>query len=115
MGRAAPPLDVSAEQRDEPERPMRTHSTRQRIARRARMILLSAEGLKVGRIAEQLAAWRKTVSQWRSRWRSSPGAPATVRERLSDAPRPGAPARITPERTGKDYPGADLCHHRLGL
>lgn len=98
MGRAAPPLDVSAEEREELERLIRTHSTPQQIALRARMILLSAAGLRVGQIAEQLGVWRKTVSQWRERWRSSSGSPARVRERLSDAPRPGAPASITPEQ-----------------
>ena len=98
MGRAAPALEVSAEERGELERLIRTHATTQQIAPRARMILLSAEGLKVGEIAERLDVWRKTVSQWRARWRSSADSSAKARERLSDAPRSGAPVRIKPEQ-----------------
>ena len=62
------------------------------------MILLSAEGLKVGEIAARLDVWRETVSQWRARWRSSADTSAEVRERSGDAPRSGAPARIKPEQ-----------------
>lgn len=98
MGRAAAAPRVSSEERDELERLIRTHTTPQQLALRARMIVLSADGLMVGQIAKQLGVWRKTVSQWRGRWRSSSHSPAPVCERLSDAPRSGAPARITPEQ-----------------
>ncbi len=98
MGRAAPAPEVSIEERCELERLVRLHTTPQQLACRARMILLSDEGLKVWQIAERLGVWRKTVSEWRARWRSSSGSSATVRERLSDAPRSGAPATITPEQ-----------------
>ena len=98
MGRAAPALEVSAEERCKLERLVRTHGTAQQIALRARMILLSAAGLKVGEIAARLGVWRKTVSQWRERWRSSSDSSAEVQERLSDAPRSGAPPTIKPEQ-----------------
>ncbi len=98
MGRAAPGVVLCVQEREDLERVIRKHSTPQHIALRARMIILSAEGLKVTEIAAQLGVWRKTVSEWCARWRSSSGSPATVLERLSDAPRPGAPARITPEQ-----------------
>ena len=89
MGRAVPALEVSAEERGELERLIRTHGTAQQIALRARMILLSAEGLKIGEITARLGVWRKTVSQWRKRWRSGPDTSAEARKRLSDAPRSG--------------------------
>ena len=98
MGRAAPALEVSAEERGEPERLIRAHGTARQIAPRARMILLSAGGLKAGETAARLGVWRKTVSQWRARRRSSADTSAEARERLSDAPRSGAPARIKPEQ-----------------
>lgn len=98
MGRAAAAPNVSSEERSELERLIRNHTTPQQLALRARMIVLSTEGLKVGQIARQLGVWRKTVSQWHARWRSSSGSSATVHERLSDASRCGAPARITPEQ-----------------
>lgn len=99
MGRAAPPPVLSVEDRKGLDRLIRTHSTPQQIALRARMIILAADGLKIWEVAAQLGVWRKTVSEWRRRWISSSGSPATVLERLSDAPRPGAPAQITAEQT----------------
>ncbi len=62
------------------------------------MILLAGDGAGVGETAVKLGVWRKTVSQWRARWLDSPGPAALVLERLSDAPRSGAPARITAEQ-----------------
>lgn len=98
MGRAAAPLVLSVEEGEALARLIRKRSTPQQIALRARLVILAAEGLKVWEIAARLGVWRKTVSEWRARWRSSSGSPATVLERLSDAPRSGAPARITPEQ-----------------
>lgn len=97
MGRAAPPLDVSVQERAELDRLIRTPTTPQQLALRARMIVLSVEGLKVGEIAAKLGVWRKTVSEWHGRWRLQ--GSAGVRARLSDAPRSGAPATITAEQT----------------
>ena len=95
MGRAAPAPVLTAGEREGLEGLIRAHSTPQQIARRARMIILASEGLKIWEIAARLGVWRKTVSEWRARWLSSSGAPATAEERLSDAPHSGAPARIT--------------------
>jgi transposase len=47
-------------------------------------------------VALRLGVWRKTVSGWRKRWLSVCGG--SVLERLSDAPRSGMEARITPEQ-----------------
>jgi transposase len=75
---------------------VRAHSTPQKLAERARIILLSASGLGVGEIARHLGIWRKTAGQWRRRWLDA-AASASVAARLSDAPRRGAPATFTPE------------------
>jgi putative transposase len=99
MGRAAPAPVLTSGEREGLEDLIRAHSTAQQIAKRARMIVLASEGLKIWEVAARLGVWRKTVSEWRGRWLSSSGAPATVEERLSDAPRSGAPARITAEKT----------------
>jgi len=98
MGRAALALVLTSEEREGLERLIRTRSTPQHLAQRARMILLASDGLKIWEIAAQLGVWRKTVSEWRARWLSGSGTAATVVERLSDAPRSGAPARITAEQ-----------------
>ena len=96
-GRAAA-IDLSPEERSELERLCRTASTPQSLARRARMILMAGYGVDVSETAERLGVWRKGVSVWRCRWLASSGSSATAAERLSDAPRSGAPARITPEQ-----------------
>ena len=97
MPRRAAAIDLSPEERETLERLCRCASTPQALARRARMILLADDGVGVCDTASLLCVWRKTVSQWRARWLAGSGTPASVAERLSDAPRSGAPARITAE------------------
>lgn len=98
MARFAAPIGLTDEERSELERLIRTGSTSQQLALRARMIVLAADGVGVGETAQQLGVWRKGVSVWRARWRAG-GAGKTVAERLADAPRSGAPTTITPEQT----------------
>ncbi|CAN5823147.1 hypothetical protein BH24ACI4_BH24ACI4_11550 [soil metagenome] len=62
------------------------------LARRARIILACAEGHDNTRVAKRLRVSQTTVCKWRGR---------SVRERLGglyDAPRPGAPRRVTDEQ-----------------
>ena len=92
----APPLPLSAEHERELNALVRAHSTPQKLAERARIILLGSTGLGVEETARQLGIWRKTAGHWRCRWREA-DATAGVAARLSDAPRPGAPAKFTPE------------------
>ena len=91
-------IDLSWEERGELERLRRRASSPQALARRARMILMAGDGAGVVETAERLGVWRKTVSQWRARWLSSSGSSASAAERLSDAPRSGAPSEITAEQ-----------------
>ena len=97
MARHSTPITLSSEERTELEGLVRVHSTSQQLAPRARMILLAADGIGVGETARRLGVWRKGVSLWRSRWLVD-GAGKTVAERLTDAPRSGAPATITAEQ-----------------
>jgi hypothetical protein len=57
---------LSPEGHSELERLERCASTPQAVARRARMILMAEDGAGVGKTAERLGMWRKTVSQWRA-------------------------------------------------
>ncbi len=98
MSRGAGAIELSPEERSELEQLKRCASTPQALARRARMILMAGDGAGVGETAERLGVWRKTVSQWRGRWLASSGRSASPAERLRDAPRSGAPARITAEQ-----------------
>lgn len=92
----APAVQLSAEHERELSELVRAHSTPQKLAERARIIVLAAAGLGVGETARQLGIWRKTAGHWRRRWRDA-AASAGVAARLSDAPRCGAPATFTPE------------------
>jgi transposase len=94
---SAEPVTVSSEQLEMLEQLVRTHSTPQQLALRARIMLLAADGMGVRESAEELDVWPKTVRRWRKRWRTA-GDGVSVPERLVDAPRPGAPATYTPEQ-----------------
>ncbi len=119
MGVAARALVLSEAERIDLAGLVRSPTTAQSAALRARMILLLGEGVSITVAAERLGVWRKTVSQWRSRWLASGGSGCSTLERLSDAPRSGAPCRITPEeqcaiialacKRPKDY-GLPLSH-----
>jgi transposase-like protein len=94
----ADPVTVLPEQREALEQLVRTHSTPQQLALRARMILHAADGVGVAReSARELDVWPKTVRYWRRRWRQAAEG-QSVPERLTDAPRSGAPATYTPEQ-----------------
>jgi transposase len=94
---AADPVIVSPEQRKLLEQLVRTHSTPQQLALRARVILHAVDGVGVRESARELGVWPKTVRQWRRRWREA-DEKHSVCERLADAPRSGAPSTYTPEQ-----------------
>jgi hypothetical protein len=89
-------LQLSAEHERELNALVRAHSTPQKLAERARIILLASTGRGVAETAQEQGIWRKTVSHWRRRWCEA-DASAGVAARLADAPRCGAPAKFTPE------------------
>ena len=112
-GRVAVAIDLSAAERREIEDLARRRRTAQGLARRARIVLLSAEGLENKKIAAELGAVADTVGKWRRRF-------AERRlEGLYDEPRPGAPRRIgddaiaeTVRRTLEETP-VDATHWSL--
>jgi putative transposase len=91
------PIELSPDHERHLKALVRAHSTPQKLAERARIILLAANGRGVSETAEELGIWRKTAGDWRCRWLAA-AASAGVAERLSDAPRCGAPATFTPEQ-----------------
>jgi putative transposase len=94
---AAEAVTVLPEQRDVLEHVIRTRSTPQQFALRARIVMQAADGMAVRASARALGVWPKTVRYWRKRWRQAAEG-QSVPERLSDAPRSGAPATYTPEQ-----------------
>src|SRR5438067_4550209 len=100
-GPQLPPLDVPADARRALEALVRRHLAPQQLVVRARIILLAADGLHNSQIARALRLETDTVRLWRQRWQSFQAvalADLTVEQRLTDAPRSGCPARITPEQ-----------------
>ena len=94
---AADPATVLPEQREGLEQLVRTHSTPQQLALRARIIMQAADGVGVRASARELGVWPKTVRYWRKRWRAASDR-QPVPERLADAQRSGAPATFTAEQ-----------------
>jgi transposase len=90
-GRVAAAIDLSAAERRELEGLVRRRKTAQGLARRARIVILAAEGLENKKIASALGATEDTVGKWRRRF-------AERRlDGLYDEPRPGAPRQIGDE------------------
>ena len=96
-GPKPPAIDLSDVVRQELDTLTRRHTTSQQVALRARIVLAAADGANKGQIARQLAISVNMVRRWRERWLVlQPAAleDLPVAERLTDAPRPGKPARI---------------------
>jgi len=97
MSAVVSPVPVLSEaEEEELERIVRRRTSPQRLVERARIILLSAQGRGIAAIAQRLGVAENTVKLWRRQWAERPAGPAV--RRLSDAARPGGPARITPEQ-----------------
>jgi putative transposase len=100
-GPKPPAVALTAEERRGLEALARRRSVGQQVAVRSRIILAAAEGPNNRAIAGRLGLTVNTVRHWRRRWlgsRAIPLAELGVAERLADAPRPGAPARITADQ-----------------
>ncbi len=69
--RVAPMIVVTGDERDELTRLARSKLSSVRLALRARIILLAADGLQNKEIAEQLEIGRVQVSRWRERYLES--------------------------------------------
>jgi transposase len=85
---AAAPLTLRDGDRGRLEALARSASARPSLAQRARIVLMSAEGLTNTEIARRTGATRPTVINWRNRYAAG-GISA-----LGDRPRPGRPAVV---------------------
>ena len=101
MARPATGTELGAAERQGLEALVRPRSTPQQIALRARIVLPAADGRTNIEISRQVDVSRETARLWRERWVGLQGTLAEqfgVAERLTDAPRSGAPARISAEQ-----------------
>src|SRR6266404_1027156 len=87
---AADPVSVLPEQREVLEQLVRTHSTPQQLAVRARMILHAADGTRVRASARELGVWPKTGGVWPQRGPPAAEGPA-LPEGVPECARAGTP------------------------
>ena len=100
-GPQPPALLLSEAEHQALEQLVRSHRTPQQVALRARLILAAAAGANNSQIAYQESVTVDTVRLWRTRWLGFQAvslADLSVEERLTDAPRPGKPVRITDQQ-----------------
>ena len=100
-GPELPAVELTGEERLALETMVRRHTVGQQLALRGRINLAAAHGVNQSTLAVRLRTTINTVRYWRRRWLGlQPVALAelSVEERLADAPRSGAPARITAEQ-----------------
>lgn len=85
MAARAKRIEISAEDRRELERLVRSRTAQRRAVERARIVLAAAEGRSAARIAGEVGCSERTVWKWRCRFERDGLAG------LMDAPRPGRP------------------------
>ena len=103
-GPKPPPIALADAERHQLARLARRHSTPQQLAVRAHIVLAAADGANNCQIARQLDVSLDMVRRWRARWLVCQAASLEdlpVVDRLTDAPRPGTPVRITDEQVAK--------------
>ena len=94
-------VSLSAEEQRELEGVVRAGTATQQFVLRARIVLAAATGQNTTQVGSTLGIAAKTARKWRSRWcalAAVPLAELSVAERLADAPRSGAPPRLTAEQ-----------------
>ncbi len=103
-GPKPPTIELVDVERQELERLTRRHSTPQQLSLRAQIVLAAADGANNCQIARHLNVSLDMARRWRERWLACQAASLEdlpVVDRLSDAPRPGTPVRITDEQVAR--------------
>jgi len=96
MPKLAPtPVSLTELERTELQKLVNRYQTPQRLALRARIILLTDEGKNHGEITRALNISKDMARLWRHRWLETSVKNLPVAKRLEDVPRPGAPLSFT--------------------
>jgi len=94
-------VNLSDAERQSLEKLIKRHQVGQQTAIRARIILAAAGQQKNKEIAQRYSVTLDTVRLWRNRWvklQDISFNDLSIEARLQDAPRPGAPAKITADQ-----------------
>ena len=82
-------IELTEAEREQLESWSRRWTTAHALAQRSKIVLLVADGLRTGEVAERLGMHRNTVAKWRRRFE------AERLDGLVDEPRPGQPRTIS--------------------
>ena len=82
-------ISISDKDRMQLERIIRNRNTAQKVVLRARIVLLSADGMPTGEIMQQLRTSTPTITRWRNRYETN-GMPGLLKDRS----RPGRKRRV---------------------
>jgi len=94
-------VKLSDAERQGLEKLVKRHQVGQQIALRARIVLAAADGLKNKEIVAKYSVTADTARLWRNRWvklQDISLEDLSIEDRLQDAPRAGAPAKITADQ-----------------
>ncbi len=94
-------VKLSDTERQGLEKLVKRRQVGQQTALRAKIVLAAADGLKYKEIVAKYAITADTTRLWRNRWvklQDISLADMSIEERVQDAPRPGAPAKITADQ-----------------
>ena len=101
MPKRATPVQLQEEERAALLQVTKRRKSGQQLVLRAQIVLEASQGKSNATIAQELSVSVETVRLWRNRWAAWQNIDLKdrgVEERLTDAPRPGAPARISAEQ-----------------
>jgi len=87
--RSSKRINVTGRDREQLNQIVRNGNTPQKAALRARIVLLSADGISTGEIMDQLGTTTPTITRWRDRYETD-GIPGLLKDRS----RPGRKRRI---------------------
>ena len=94
-------VSLSEIERQGLEKLIKRHQVGQQTALRARIVLAAVRGETNEKIAQVNKVTSETVRLWRNRWVKLQDISLddlSIEDRLADAPRPGAPARISADQ-----------------
>ena len=78
--RTSKQINVSARDRGQLNQMVRNGNTPQKVALRARIVLLSADGISTGESMHQLGTTTPTITRWRDRYETD-GIPGLLKDR----------------------------------
>lgn len=100
-GPKAPAVNLSEAEHQGLEKLIKRHQIGQQIALRAKIVIAAADKQSNQAIATRYKVTLDTARLWRKRWielQDIALADLSIEDRLQDAPRPGAPAKITADQ-----------------